>query len=264
MNTVAFIMAIVVAALLVLFLAQDRLILFPMPEDPYRADLSGIEATPWLGGGNYSGLIFEPTTPAKGTILFFHGNAGAAQYRAPYAARLTAFGYRVVLHEYPGFGARPGAASVSSALQAVLEDAQRARKEWTGPVYLMGESFGAAMAAEAAGRHPDWFDGLVLITPWKSLSSLVNEKFGGLPLSFLLKHRLDLEWTLSAFPGKMVIVAAEEDSIIPARHARLLARQLPGAHYIELKGADHNEWFTAMSDANWKEVLAAVTQDRNP
>lgn len=103
-------------------------------------------------------------------MLIFHGNAGAAQYRAIYARRITAQGFCVVLHEYPGFGARPGKATLRAALASAHED-----------------------AADSPGK----FNGIALFTPWESLASLVNEKFFYLPLAVLLRERLDTAATLA-------------------------------------------------------------------
>lgn len=260
MKLIGLVMAMfVVLALLLLYLGQDKLLLFPMPEDPGRGNLAIAGAAPWRENGAYRGVIFEPAGTVKGTVLFFHGNAGAAQYRSMYARRITAQGFRVVLHEYPGFGARPGKATLHAALTAAHEDAALARARWTGKTMLMGESLGAALAAQVAAANPDQFDGLALFTPWKSLASLVNEKFFHLPLSFLLRERLDTGAALASYKGKVVIVGAEKDTIIPVVHARSLAGTETGRHYIELKGVGHNDWFDALDDSDWARLLAMLS-----
>lgn len=258
MKYLLIIVAIILAFLLLIYLSQDKLMLFPMPEDPGRAEISVPGAQPWRDGEYYRGLVFEPDGDARGTILFFHGNAGAAQYRAPYARRMLGFGYRVVLQEYPGFGARPGTASMANALESAVEDALAAREKWTGPIYLMGESLGAGMAAQIAHRFPERFAGVALFTPWESLSRLVNEKFNGFPMSILLRVRLDTRKALEAYPGNVVIVGAERDTLIPVDHARALADSR--TRYIELKGAGHNDWFDAMTPGHWEAVLSAVSK----
>ncbi|WP_334187865.1 alpha/beta hydrolase, partial [Noviherbaspirillum sp.] len=258
MKLAILITAIVFSALLGLYLIQDRLMLFPMPDDPRRADLAVAGSVPWSDGGIYRGLVFEPASQAKGTILFFHGNAGAAQYRAAYAHRLTTYGYRVVLHEYPGFGARSGHASLPSAIESSSHDAESARARWPGPMYLMGESLGAGIAAQVATSNPAGFEGLVLITPWENLAALVNENFAGIPLSLLLRARLDTIDALKHYPGNIVVIGAENDTLIPVAHARTLAGSHTGVHYLELLGAGHNDWFDAMSVVQWDQVISMM------
>ncbi|HEV2610309.1 MAG TPA: alpha/beta hydrolase [Noviherbaspirillum sp.] len=258
MKLAILIIAILLAALLTLYLGQDRLILFPMPEDPHKTDLAVTGAMPWDDQGVYRGLVFEPKSPAKGTIVFFHGNAGAAQYRAPYAHKLVTYGYRVLLQEYPGFGARSGSASLPNAVESALVDTKQAGERWPGPMYLMGESLGAGIAAQIAASNPAGFEGLVLITPWKSLSALVNEKFAGIPFSFLLRERLDTFDALNRYPGNVVVVGAENDTLIPVEHAKSLVGARTGIHYLELEGTGHNDWFNAMSDARWGQVISMM------
>ena len=45
---------------------------------------------------------------ANGTVLVFHGNAGCAKDREPYCGLLNKLGWRAVIAEYPGYGARKG------------------------------------------------------------------------------------------------------------------------------------------------------------
>ena len=210
--------AVAALALLLLYMGQDKLLLFPMPEDPHRSNLAIAGASPWHEHGAYRGVVFEPLGTEKGTVLFFHGNAGAAQYRSIYARRITALGFRLVLHEYPSFGARPGNATLRAALASAHEDAALARARWTGKMVLMGESLGAGLAAQIAASNPGKFDGIALFTPWKSLASLVNEKFFHLPLSVLLRERLDTGAALASYKGKVAIIGAEKDTCpVPGR-----------------------------------------------
>ena len=104
------------------------------------------------------------------------------------------------------------------------------------------------------------YDGLALFTPWKSLASLVNEKFFHLPLSLLLRERLDNDAALDSYKGKVVIIGAEKDHIIPVTHARSLAGTGTGRHYIELKGVGHNDWFDALDDRDWARLLGALSE----
>lgn len=89
---------------------QDSLIYFP--ENPPLAEVladarhSGLK--PWPDENDYRGLLREPTGPARGTLLLLHGNAGRAGQRDAYAHGLGRLGLRVILAEYPAYGARPG------------------------------------------------------------------------------------------------------------------------------------------------------------
>jgi pimeloyl-ACP methyl ester carboxylesterase len=242
--------------LLVLFLLQDKLILFPGQAPPGFA--GNVGSRDWAAFGEHRGVVFEPAEAATGTVgtvMVFHGNAGIAEDRAGMARPFLARGLRVVLQEYPGYGRRPGKASMRTALAAGHDDFAAAHKTWGGRFYLVGESFGAGVAAQVAGANPDKVAGVLLITPWNSLKALVNEKFGGIPVGFLLKEKLDSAAALKSFRRPVIIVAAGADELIPPRHAQALARSLPGAAYQELTGTGHNDWLYRMTPQDWDRCL---------
>jgi hypothetical protein len=246
-------LALILAAglLALLFFMQDRLILFPHPADDMRRP-------GWSENGEFLGRSYEPATPPKGTILVYHGNAGTIAHREPLARVLAGHGYRVVLVEYPGYGQRAGAATVTSALEGSLDAFRHARAKWDGPIYLLGESLGAGIAAQVARQHPGQVAGVALFTPWDSLYRLVNSKFHSVPVGLVLRQRLDTSAALARFNGHVAIVAAGRDTLIPPSHARALAQAVPRAAYVEIAGAGHNDWLYAMSAREWERVLAAM------
>lgn len=173
------------------------------------------------------------------------------------AAVLTERGFRVVLHEYPGYGKREGKATVKNVLAASLDDFEIAQAKWPAPVYLFGESFGAGIAAEVAKKYGEKVAGLILITPWDSLTNVVNATFF-LPLGFLLHERFDTVEALSAYRGNVVIVASERDEVLPVSHARALSKAAPAAAYLELPHAGHNDWPSFMTQKDWDWVMASL------
>lgn len=221
----------------------------------------GHGSAPWRDGATYRGKICEPAGPVKGTFIVYHGNAGTVDDRALLAAELTRQGFRAVLVEYPGFGERDGRASINGVLSSSLEDFGIASARWPVPIYILGESFGAGVAAEVAASHPDKVAGVVLFTPWDSLAHVVNSKFF-LPIGLLLQQRFDTVEAISGFPGKVVIVAAELDEVIPVRHARALAQAAPFAAYLELRGARHNDWPAFMTRRDWDWVMKSLVKRR--
>ena len=100
------------AAALYIYLCQDRLLYFPHTyshtEAINRARALGFQLWP-SDAQDYYGFADSPETDDdKGTVLVFHGNAGSALDRDYYGTQLRACGYRTILCEYPGYGARPG------------------------------------------------------------------------------------------------------------------------------------------------------------
>ena len=213
----------------------------------------------WLEDGKYRGKICEPAGPVTGTVIIYHGNAGTVDDRAALATALTARGLRVVLVEYPGFGKREGPATVRNALAASSDDFVLARTKWPGSIYVLGESFGAGIAAEIIRTHGEKAAGVVLITPWDSLTNVVNSKFA-VPLAFLLQERFDSVEALSRYRGKVVIVAAARDEVLPVGHARALAKAVPTTDYLELRDAGHNDWPLFMTAKEWDWVVESLVK----
>lgn len=245
--------------LAVLFFMQDRLILFPgSGSSPGRPSAMGW-GEPWIEDGAFLGRSYQRAGPVRGTVLVYHGNAGTIDGREALAQVLAARGLRVVLAEYPGYGERAGKATLHNVLSGSLDAFVHARRRWDGPLYLAGESLGAGIAAQVAGRHPHQVAGVLLFTPWDSLFKLANANFYGLPVGLALRHHFDSAAALRAYRGKIVIIAAGQDTLIAPAHARALAAALPGSIYVELPGAGHNSWFGSLADADWDRLLAALS-----
>lgn len=250
--------------LLLLFIKQDGLILRPELAAMHHSGTRPPLAVPWNGAEGYRGLLIEPSGEAGGTVLIFHGNASLADGMGSLAEPFLRQGLRVVLQEYPGFGSRPGRATVDAALDSALQDFRATRSAWPGPIFVAGHSFGAGIAAQVAGMHPGEIAGVALFTPWNSLKLLVNDAFGGLPIGLLLRNRLDSGAALQRYSGPIVIVAGEYDTIVPARHAKALAQRLQNAHYMELAGADHISWLHTPMDAAYAQIFRLLGLGRAP
>ena len=251
--------AAIALLLALMYFLQSRLILLPGTvgggADVLAQCASG--SAEWLEEGEYRGKICEPASPAEGTVIVYHGNAGTVDDRGALAAPLSARGFRVVLVEYPGYGKRAGRASIKNVLAASLDDFVMAQARWPGPIYVLGESFGTGIAAAVARRSREKVAGLVLITPWDSLANVVDAMFFA-PLSFLLHERFDTVEALSGYRGNVVIVAAEQDEVLPVAHARALAKAAPAATYLELRDASHNNWPSYMMSKDWNRVIESL------
>jgi hypothetical protein len=211
------------------------------------------------GDAGYLALLAEPAgVPARGTYVVFHGNAGAAQHRDYIAAPLTALGYRVLLVEYPGFGARPTGLRRE---QALVEEARtvvrEAHRHYGGSLYLLGESLGAAVAAAAAADRSLPVQGVLLVTPWNSLLDVAQYHFPWLPVALLLRDSFDSGAHLAAYPRRVGIVVAGQDEIIPAALGRRLYEELTdGKRLWILPEASHNDWPGQVTSDDWQEWTA--------
>lgn len=255
-------MLIIITALVVLFGSdlQTKLLYYPTSQLPSKDSLAGkIQFWP-AGSPGHRGFVGEPKTgKVKGTIIVFHGNAGTAADRSFYGEALRPLGYRVILAEYPGYGGRGGKPGEESFVKDALETLSLTHRQYGGPLFLMGESLGCGVAAAVAKDTPVKIDGIILITPWDNLLSVARAKFPWLPVRLLMKDKYDSVGNLKGYHGRIAVIGAERDEIIPIAHAASLYEYLSGSKAMwVIKGAGHNDWPMSVNEAWWDEIMKFI------
>lgn len=252
------------AFLVFVYLTQDRILYFPdtYPLETAAARAKGFHFSLWPENTpDYHGFVEAdaPRTP-KGVILLFHGNAGAAPDRFFYGKELAPLGYRLILFEYPGYGARAGETREASFVSAAVDAARAALEQFGGPLYLLGESLGCGVASAVAGSGQVPVAGVVLITPWDTLPDMAQSAFWYLPAKWLTKDRYDNIRNLNRYDGPVAVVVAEQDEVIPPERGRRLYALLTGRKRLWLlPGAGHNTWLQGVEPSWWKDVVGFVT-----
>jgi uncharacterized protein len=246
---------------------QNRFLYFPSSELPSARSLAAEKMRLWQKtSADYRGLIADQDPPAPGgTIVLFHGNGGTALDRGFYLGPLMGRGFRVVLAEYPKYGGRPGRVGEKPFVADGLETVRLAHEQYGDPLYLLGESLGSGVAAAVAKHTPIPIAGILLITPWDTLAAVAKSLFPFLPVSLLLTDQYDSIVNLQSFKGKISVVGAERDEILPIRHAHHLYQSLPEGQkrMWVIKGASHNDWPYFVEASLWKEMTDFVKITKN-
>ncbi len=136
----------------------------------------------------------ETAEPPKAVILALHGFNDYRHAFAGFAAYAAARGYRVEAFDQQGFGANanrglwPGGQALAEDIKERLAELRRSWPE--APLFLLGESMGAAAAVVALANGAPPVDGLILASPavWGDTS------FNGL-------YRLVLDLAAGITPG---------------------------------------------------------------
>ncbi len=241
-----------------LLLSQNRLLYIGTVLPPHNPALSlPVFAAP---DGTQLGWVAAPSGPARGTVVFFHGNDEEAwQAARNYAPYFTARGWRVVFPEYRGFDFRKGQHPTHDTVIADAITALRlAGQRYPGPLWIAGNSLGAGIAAQAA--QAGGVGRVLLFVPWDSLGAVAATRYPFVPVRWLLRldgTEYDSCAALKNTDVPVYIVYAVRDVIIPARHARHLARclGLPQGRVIALPGASHLDWYLRLSPAEWNILL---------
>lgn len=243
---------------------QSHMLYYPSPYLPSAAELAADHIAFWPSGpASYRGFIgTTEIRNVKGTVVVFHGNAGTAADRAYYVKPLSSIGYRVILAEYPGYGQRKGKLGEKSFVSDAQATVRLISEKFEGPLILLGESLGCGVAAGAASDPSLRIDGILLITPWDTLLAVAKSMFPWLPVGLLMKDKYDSIANLKSFRGRIAVVGAERDEILPIKHAHALYQSLTGDKKMwTLKGAGHNDWPMAVDASKWREFMDFIRGD---
>jgi pimeloyl-ACP methyl ester carboxylesterase len=254
----------VILLLFVLALAgcdiQKNMLYYPDTYIPSQEAIAARYMAFWPDGqGDYRGFIstWQAGKKPKGTIVVFHGNAGTAADRTYYVSALASLGYRVILAEYPGYGGRKGKLGEETFVRDAKETLRLASEKYGAPIFLLGESLGCGVGAAVAKDPSVRIDGMILITPWDSLLSVAKEHFPWLPVRLFLRDKYDTISNLKDYKGRIAVIGAEQDEIVPIHHAQTLFASLRGDKKMwMIRGAGHNNWPEIVDPLWWQEIAA--------
>jgi pimeloyl-ACP methyl ester carboxylesterase len=259
----AYVVALVLAAVF-----QNSLIYHPSraAEAVLVEEARGLGLEPWRDA---AGALIGWKSPARAEVrarnrlLVFHGNAGYALHRAAYVDGFEQLedgrAWEVYLFEYPGYGARDGSPSeqaIIGAGLAALETLQRADER---PVFLLGESLGSGAACALASREPGRIRGLLLWTPFASLTDVAAHHYPFLPVRLILRDRWENAVALKGYHGPVGVRVAELDEIVTSAQGQKLYDAYAGPKRLWIAaGATHNMFDLDRSAAWWTEASAFV------
>jgi len=266
MKTVLSLLIVYAVLTAVVFASQRRLLYLPSTHQLTEPSAAASGLRFWPEYPDYRGFInIDQSNPGKGTVIVFHGNAGSAIDRVYYMQALTRLGYRVIIAEYPGYGGRSGQPSETVFRSDAIKTIQLARQEFGQPIYLWGESLGSGVVAAAVTDSTLPVDGLILLTPWDSLSNLAQTIYWFLPARWLVLDRYDSIHNLQSFQGRVAVALAEQDEVIPIRHGQRLYESIgTSKKRWVFSGAKHNTWPVQPDQLWWQEVMEFVSQGQRP
>jgi fermentation-respiration switch protein FrsA (DUF1100 family) len=240
---------------ILLWVFQRRLVYFPTGDPgPPPAGWGSFTVTT-DDGIDLTGWVMDRNGGSTAVVVF-PGNAGNRADRLPLGRGLAGEGFAVILAEYRGYGGNEG----SPTERGLAADA-RAVMAWARVRFpdrrliLFGESLGAAVAVGLATETP--VDGLVLRSPFTSLSRAASANYFGLPLGALLWDDYPTINRIAAIGGPVTVIAGSDDSIIPASQSREVFDAASNPfEWMLIPGADHNDAELSFG----RQVLDAVVR----
>lgn len=205
--------------------------------------------------GEFAGWMLGPEQAAK-TVVIFHGNTGLAVNRHylsdPFLSNPLTQNWKVLLFEYPGFGYREGEPDEKS----IVEKALLTIDSISGPIILVGESLGSGVAAHIAAQRATRIDGILLIVPFNNMAETAQFHYPYLPISLILTEHYRSDELLQHYKGKIGVMIAEKDQVIPPRLAQKLFDSIenPKKEWI-IPGVGHDGIPHQAQTLWWREAI---------
>ena len=197
---------------------------------------------------------------ARVWILHFHGNAGAACHRAFYIKELSDVEANIILAEYPGYSNDPKKSTERSILnnaRALFHYLQSINTN-NLPIILYGESLGCGVAINLALREK--VAGLILQTPYTSISDIARVHYPFLPIRWLIKNNFPANTWAKEVYTKVLILHGVKDDIIPIKIGRRLVTNFPHPpQFEEFSEFGHND-LNLGNPKYWQVVKDFISQ----
>ena len=263
-NLLIMLLFIYLAFVLLVYFNQTRLVYFPEKRLSNTPKVFGLDYTSVqiaTGDGETLHGWWIQVNNAKGTVLFFHGNAGNISHRINYLTMFKRLGYNTLLFDYRGYGQSSGTPSESGTYldaQAAWRYLTENEKIAPAQIVLFGESLGGALAAWLAVREQPGL--LVLASTFTSIPELASEIYPFLPVRWISRFEYNTLEMLRSVICPVFIAHSPQDEIVPFRHGQRLFQVAPEPkQFLSLEGT-HNTGFIFMQPV-WKKALGAFMDD---
>jgi len=230
----------------------------------FLANLPGraLEATPADIGLDYEDVFldtsdgqrlhgwFVPAASARGTILFFHGNAGNISHRLDSITIFHRLGLDVLIIDYRGYGRSSG----KPTEKGTYLDALAAWDYLVGDrgipeerIILFGRSLGGAVAAWLGSQHirPA---AVIIESSFTSGVDMARRLYPFLPARLITRLRYPVAEYAARLGSPVLVVHSRDDEIIPFEMGKSIHDAVTQRRaFIELRGG-HNDGFYISRD----------------
>ena len=212
---------------------------------------------------------YVPASEARGTLLFFHGNAGNISHRLESIAIFNALGLDVLIVDYRGYGQSTGKPSE----QGTYRDAQATwdylvdeRGLAPGRIVVFGRSLGGAVGAWLAARLPEEAApaAVIIESSFTSGADMARRLYPIYPAGLLTRLKYPVVDYAARLRSAVLVVHSRDDEIIPFAMGRAIHDAAPEPKsFLELRG-DHNAGFWISRAAYAAGLEAFLTEALGP
>jgi fermentation-respiration switch protein FrsA (DUF1100 family) len=247
------------------FLFQSRLVYYPeigreVAVTPKAYGLAFEPASIRTSDGETLQAWWVPAEDARGTVLFFHGNAGNISHRLDYLQMFHRLRYSTLIVDYRGYGGSTGSPSEEGTYrdaEAAWDYLRNARGVRAQDLVVAGESLGGAVATWLAARIGP--RAVLLFSTFTSATDLGAEIYWFLPVRLISRLGYDNLANLKRIGSPVFVAHSRDDDIVPYAHGRKLFDGIGGPKaFLEMRGG-HNEGFV-FARKEWVAELAAFLE----
>jgi fermentation-respiration switch protein FrsA (DUF1100 family) len=202
-------------------------------------------------------------TPAHGTVLLFHGNAGNISHRIDYAKMFYGLGYNTLLVDYRGYGessGEPSEAGTYRDAQASWLWLTQTRSIAASDIVIFGESLGGGIASGLAAQQTQPAPrALILASTFTAIPDLAAQVYPWLPVRWISRIHYNNLANLEKIRVPLLVAHSPGDELIPYSHGeRLYAAARDPKTFLQLSGG-HNEGFVFARE-DWVKAVQAFWQ----
>lgn len=243
-----------------LYCFQEKIIFFPrVISNDYcvqvlntHSNLRAVSLKMKDGTSLHGWLVEHPSANSSKLLIYFGGSGDElSDMIQPFQ---TFTDWSVVLINYRGFGNSEGKPSEQNLLSDASEvyDYFASKPEYAAAKkVVMGRSLGTGVAVYVAQNRP--VDGVILVSPYDSLSSVAQEILPMLPVKYLLRNNFNSIERAPHISAPVLVCIANNDTLISPQHSLMLAEKFAGKVITqEIAKADHNS--ILVKDDYWEKV----------
>ena len=207
-------------------------------------------AAPWgerveieTSDGERLSALLSAAQSDKPTALLFHGNASSIEDFGFLAETLSKRGIGLLALSYRGYGGSTGNPSEEGLIADGLAAFDWLAERQHGPVVLVGQSLGSAVAVAVAAERRT--AGAVLISAPDSIAAVAQHHYPYLPVAMLIRDPFRSDRRMSAVEERKLFLHGDQDTLIPLLRGRALfdLAQEPKEFRV-LTGYGHNDLWT--------------------
>jgi fermentation-respiration switch protein FrsA (DUF1100 family) len=187
---------------------------------------------------------FIPNNNAKGTLLYFHGNAGNISHRLDSIAIFHQLGLNVFIIDYRGYGQSEGKITEKGTYrdaEAAWNYLNHTRGINGKEIIIFGRSLGGSIAGWLASKHTP--AALIIESGFTSVPSMAQRLYPFLPVRWLTHFKYDTRRYVKDVSCPVMVAHSKNDEIIPYEEGLEIFQAAPEPKQFLAMQGGHNDGF---------------------